>query len=442
MLQRQQAMSMRRQSSCPATLGNKQSAGNPSRCSSNNAHGGTFMSCAMGDDDNGSTSSISSRQPSFSSMTSNGTENKRRSSILPSTFSGNINGSSSSRNLYHRQQVKTPRWVLIVMCALTAFSWIRAVQYRTTSYDILSSMDKELEGIEFQKRKSTILLKDATDTKNSIAKQQWKLKKTQRNFKHETRMLEEMAELEAANENDNIEIPKAAREKFQNRRTGDVAKKWIEHRQEALLHKVYSLQAYIQEDSRHRVVEKYGYGPYHVVFDVKSRGGRRPGKFTVRMAPLTTVPHAVETFLDMVTNKVWDNTVFYYHHSQAHVIAAAPVVYGTFQRKDHELESLGYHGVSFPEYSRSFPHKQNTIGFAGPGPNFYINSMANEDHHGPGAQGHHELDGDADPCFGEVISGFDTLRELQYSRRRVEVPRVWDDYDLTRIISATLVPLF
>ncbi|VEU35307.1 unnamed protein product [Pseudo-nitzschia multistriata] len=427
-------MSMRRQSSCPGMLRNQQS---------NYSHGGSFMSCAMGDDDNGSISSVSSRQSSFSSMTSDNTEHERRSpSILPSTFGGNMNSSrTNSQNLYHHQQAKTPRWVLLVMCGTIMLSWFRAVQYRTISYGILSSMDTELESIEFQKRQSTRLWKDATDTKNSFAKQHWKLKKTQKNFQHETRMLEEMAELEAASDNDNIEIPEAAREKFQNRRTGDVAKKWIEHRQEALLHKVYSLQAYIRENSRQRVIEKYGYGPHHVVFDVKSREGRKSGKFTVRMAPLTAVPHAVETFMDMVSNKVWDNTVFYYHHSQAHVVAAAPVVYGTFQTKDHELESLGHNGVSFPEYSPSFPHKQHTIGFAGSGPNFYINSIDNEDHHGPGSQGHHELEGDADPCFGEVINGFDTIREMQYARHRGDVPRVWSDYDLTRIIKATLVPL-
>mmetsp|Transcript_21664 Transcript_21664/g.24179 ORF Transcript_21664/g.24179 Transcript_21664/m.24179 type:complete len:150 (-) Transcript_21664:64-513(-) len=143
----------------------------------------------------------------------------------------------------------------------------------------------------------------------------------------------------------------------------------------------------------------------------------------------------------MITNKVWDNTVFYSHRTQEHVIAAAPIVYGTFQSKDRQMESLGYEGVSFPEYSESFPHKQYTLGFAGNGPNFYINSINNIDHHGPGGQGHHELSPDADPCFGEIVNGFDVIKsDMQIGRHKGNSPKGWADYDLTRVITAKLVP--
>jgi len=336
--------------------------------------------------------------------------------------------------------VKCPRWVLGVLCLVTAFSWIRAVQYRTTSFEILSAMDAELQSFEFQKQQSAKLLEDTMGIRNSFGKQLYKLKRTQRLFQHETRMLEEMAEMEASSASDNVPIPKKALDKFNKRRSGDVAKKWIEHRNEAILHKIYNLQAYIQEDSRKRVIEKYGHGPHHVVFEVKSREGRKPGKFTVRMAPLSTVPHAIETFLDMVAMKVWDNTILYSHHTQSHVIAAAPIIYGTFKSKDHELESMGFTGVSFPEYSSEFPHKKNTLAFTGMSRNFFINSMDNSDHHGPGAQPHHELEGDADPCFGEIIDGFSVMMDMQYNRHKGDVPKGWQDYDLTRITSAKLIP--
>ena len=322
----------------------------------------------------------------------------------------------------------------------TAFSWIRAVQYRTTSFEVLSAMETELQGFVFQKKQSTQLLQDATDTHHSFAKQEWKLKRTQRLFQHETRMLEEIAEMELSSGADYASIPEEALKKFENRRSKDVAMKWIEHRQEAILHKIYNLQAYIQEDSRKRVIEKYGHGPHQVVFDVKSREGRKPGTFTVRMAPLSTVPHAIETFLDLVTNKIWDNTILYSHHTQSHVIAAAPIAYGTFNDKSHEIETMGFTGVSFPEYSKDFPHKRATIGFAGMSNNFYINSMDNEDHHGPGGQQHHELEGDADPCFGEIIAGLSVLFDMQYGRHKGYAPRGWQDYDLTRIMSAKVVP--
>lgn len=362
-------------------------------------------------------------------------KSKGRSSFLPST-----NSSSYSPNSFHHQHVKTPRWVLGVLCMFTAFSWIRAVQYRTTSFEIMSAMDAELDNFALKKKQSAKLLQDATDTQNSIARQHWALKKTQRLFSHETRMLEELAEMETLRESQNIEIPKEALEKFENRRSGNVAKEWIKHRQIAILHKIYNLQAHIQEDSRKRVIEKYGRGQYNVVFEVKSREGRKPGKFTVRMAPLSMTPHAIETFLDMVTNKIYDNTVLYSHQSTSHVVASAPISYGTFQSKQHELETLGFTGVSFPEYSKDFPHKKYTLGFSGMSTSFFINSMNNEDHHGPGGQQHHELEGDADPCFGEIIQGHTVLMDMQYNRHKGDAPRGWHDYDLTRVISVKLVP--
>ena len=455
MIQRQQAMSMRRQLSNPGILGGggqqqqqQQQIGGPTKrtSSSSNAarRNSSFTSCAMGDEDNCSVSTISSHQ-SYSSNLVNSRKEKI-SAMLPSSFgsgcgnAGNSSSSSSSRNrnVYHHQTVKTPRWVLAVLCVFTALSWIRAIQYRTTSFDIISAMDIELESLVFQKKQSVRLYKNGQDAKNAISQQQRKLKKTQRLFTHETRMIEEIAEIEASSEHgDNVELPA----KYRNRKSKTVTKKWIEHRQEALLHKVYNLQAYIQEGSRKRVIEKYGPGPHHVLFDVKSREGRKPGSFMVQMAPLSTVPHAVETFLDMVTNKVWDNTVFYSHHTQDHVIAAAPIVYGTFQSKDHQMESLGYEGVSFPEYSHSFPHKQFTLGFAGNGPNFYINPIDNAEHHGPGGiQRHHDLSTDADPCFGEIISGFDVVKfDMQIGRHKGNKPKGWADYDITRIITVKLV---
>ena len=402
---------MRRQSSAPGTIGTSQ------RRSS-------YMSCAMGDEDDHSQSSFSTHHSSFSSIT---------------TTLGESTGVSTRRNSYNQQHVKTPRWVIGVLCISIAFSWIRAVQYRTTSFEVISSIDAEMEGFVMKKKKSTQLLQDAIDTKNEYAKKLWKLKRQQRLFQHETRMLEEMAELDSLGEEDNVGIPQEAFDKFKNRNSGNIAKKWIEHRQEALLHKIYGLQVYIQEESRKRVIKKYGYGPHHVVLDIKSREGRKPGKITVRMAPLSTVPHAIETFLDMVTNKLLDNTMFYSHQSTSHLVAAAPISYGTFQSKEDEMKSLGFTGVSFPEYSKDFPHKKNTVGFSGMSTNFYINAMDNEDHHGPGGQQHHELEGDADPCFGEIIEGFSNILDMQYNRHKGNTPRGWQDYDLTRIITAKLI---
>jgi len=70
--------------------------------------------------------------------------------------------------------------------------------------------------------------------------------------------------------------------------------------------------------------------------------------------------------------------------------------------------------LSYQEYSEEYPHKQWTVGFAGRpgGPDFYINKIDNTLNHGPGGQEHHDLHEEADPCFGKVVDGFDTIQRL------------------------------
>jgi cyclophilin family peptidyl-prolyl cis-trans isomerase len=330
--------------------------------------------------------------------------------------------------------------MLPLLYALTIFSWIRAIQHRYASVDIMAALDSEIESLTLQKSHTWKLLKEARNNRDGVAKQQKQLKRTQRLFEHEIRMIEELYEADTSEKGDLAEIPEETWAKFQNRKSAGIASSWIEHRQEALLHKIYGLQAHIQYESKLRVLQKYGPGPHLVHFHVLSREGRKPGDFIVELAPLEKMPHSVEMFLDMVTNKMWDNSVFYHHFTQNHVVAAAPVTYGTFQSKQHQFESLGYNGVSFPEYDTTHPHEKFTIGFAGTGPNFYINTMDNTEHHGPGGQGHHDLATDSDPCFGKIVSGFDIIEnDMMTGRHKGKNPTGWEDFDLTRIASVTLM---
>jgi cyclophilin family peptidyl-prolyl cis-trans isomerase len=399
------------------------------------------VSCVMGDDESCSTSSISSHHSINNSFSGNflyGDNSSKRcstflsnDSVLPSTFS-----------LGHPMTVSRPlpRWILPLIYSLTVFSWTRAIQYRSGSFEVISTLEAEFEGMSSQKTQTWKLLQEARKNRNNIAKQQKKLKKTQRLFGHEMRMIEELYEADNPDAMDVAAIPPATMAKFKNRKSAGVTASWIEHRREALLHKIYNLQAFIQEESRQRVVQKYGPGPHRVHFHVLSREARKPGDFIVELAPVETMPHSIELFLDMVTNKMWDNSVFYHHFTQHHVVAAAPVSYGTFQSRQHQFEALGYSGIAFPEYHQSYPHEKFTIGFAGRGPNFYINTMDNTEHHGPGGQGHHDLPTDADPCFGRVISGFDVVsKEMLIGRHKGKSPTGWEDFDLTRIASIQLM---
>ena len=71
--------------------------------------------------------------------------------------------------------------------------------------------------------------------------------------------------------------------------------------------------------------------------------------------------------------------------------------------------------VPIQEYSPDFPHVKYTLGLAGRpgGPDFYISTLDNTHNHGPGSQNEDaKVLGEADPCFGRVIAGIETVRAM------------------------------
>jgi hypothetical protein len=156
----------------------------------------------------------------------------------------------------------------------------------------------------------------------------------------------------------------------------------------------------------------------------------------VEMASLDTMPHSVDFFLEMIGSKIWDNTVFLHHENVEHVLAAAPIDYISQTVKHHHLNYFGWQGLGFPEYSDKYQHKAYTIGFAGTGPTFYINTIDNASAHGPDGQGHHALAGDADPCFGKVVEGIEAvdtlfLHGLNQHKMRKSEEHPWADDEHT-----------
>lgn len=159
--------------------------------------------------------------------------------------------------------------------------------------------------------------------------------------------------------------------------------------------------------------------------------------FTVEMAPLDVMPHAVHLFLEQVLHGLWNNAWFYINGP--HVLQAGP------QADEAELDKaieksgseevdersialrpfrdIGLESLSFPEYSDQFPHAPWTLGFTGRpgGPDWYINKMDNSESHGPGGQYHHDISESADACFARVYSGFETLDAI------FQTPVVTDD---------------
>lgn len=164
----------------------------------------------------------------------------------------------------------------------------------------------------------------------------------------------------------------------------------------------------VQAASLAEVNEKYGVGVHRVeiqlVFPDAADG---PNSFVIELAPLELMPHAIHTFLEMVSTGLLDGCSFILN--ALHVIKAAPLPYdgSSAKEKAKAFSEHGLESVSFREYTDSYPHKKFTVGFAADGsPSFYINTEDNSEIH----QG--------DPCFGKVVAGFDTIARLEASPTR------------------------
>lgn len=155
------------------------------------------------------------------------------------------------------------------------------------------------------------------------------------------------------------------------------------------------------------------------------------------------MPHSILMFLGQVEKGLWDRTVFWHYDVVEHVISAASLNYNTGEPKTHYFEALGVGELAYAEYSPDFPHTEFTVGFAGRGPHFYINTMDNTKLHGPGGQGHHDLPGDADPCFGKVVEGTGIINSMYKTQLQEKKPAqertAWQDEDLTHILSMKIV---
>lgn len=124
------------------------------------------------------------------------------------------------------------------------------------------------------------------------------------------------------------------------------------------------------------------------------------------------MPVSVNYFLELTSNKIFDDTIFLHHENTEHVIVSAPIDFQSQQVRYNEIEKLGTRSLGFPEYSEKYPHKKYTIGFADDGPTFYINTMDNSEHHGPDGDKKYLLPGEADPCFATIVAGFDAVEDM------------------------------
>jgi hypothetical protein len=120
------------------------------------------------------------------------------------------------------------------------------------------------------------------------------------------------------------------------------------------------------------------------------------------------MPHSIHTFLEGVKNKAWDDTVIV--GNQSIIMTTGKDINGQLSQKNRDAKK-----VLFPEYSEAYPHTQHTVAFLSGNEslNLYFNLDDHSLIHGPGAQAHHEMTNDADPCFAKITRGLDLLPMLQ-----------------------------
>lgn len=162
----------------------------------------------------------------------------------------------------------------------------------------------------------------------------------------------------------------------------------------------------VQRHSRNAVESKYGENKkiqVELTLDFVD-GEEGPSFIKVEMASLDLMPHAVHTFLEMISNGLWDGCSFVMN--AMHVFKAAPLPYDNSERQNPAHMAAAFvknnlNGPMYKEYSELYKHTPLTLGFSGDNsPSFYINTEDNSDLHA------------GDSAFAKVVSGFDTLQRV------------------------------
>jgi len=161
-----------------------------------------------------------------------------------------------------------------------------------------------------------------------------------------------------------------------------------------------ALTTQLQDATRTLIKLRYGdfqvTTPYRIKLDLEfqstipdfdSKG--KDGTVVIELAPISLIPYSVYNFLEIA--RTWKNGAF--HRNAGHVLQAI-------------ARSNVKQSMPFQEYSKEYPHKKYTVGYAGrpSGPEFYISIQNNSGAHGPGSQQQHNPY-EADCIIGRVIQG-------------------------------------
>lgn len=185
----------------------------------------------------------------------------------------------------------------------------------------------------------------------------------------------------------------------------------------------------LQQATRKLLKAKYGdHEAYRVRVDLQfpkstpdfaEKG--QDGSIVIEMAPLEHQPVSVYNFMEIA--RTWVRGAF--HRNANHVLQV------------QAISDAIHQPLSFQEYSKEFPHKKGTTGYAGrpSGPGWYVSIQDNTNNHGPGSQQKHNPY-EADANFGTVVEGFDEVVPRIHS---IPVKGWLKPHDQVKIIKKTIL---
>ena len=101
--------------------------------------------------------------------------------------------------------------------------------------------------LKVQGEETVSMLRDGREGLKSVRQYVDVLKRTQDALYHEIRMVNELFEAESS-----LDMPNSPRRGSSDK----LVKSWMQHRQDALRHKIDNLKEFIQQESRDQVIER------------------------------------------------------------------------------------------------------------------------------------------------------------------------------------------
>jgi hypothetical protein len=132
--------------------------------------------------------------------------------------------------------------------------------------------------------------------------------------------------------------------------------------EERYLDQINIMQAHIQTSSRRAVKERYGSGPYKVAIDLQVWD--HVSTIVVEDLDMARMPHAINVFLDMVTEKVWEGATM--TSNQRELTVSVPLS----PDNDNRINQIHKRTLAFSETSLS--RSKYSLCFKDLGPTLHI----------------------------------------------------------------------